>query len=76
MTEHYAKITHVNKGMFRFMVVIYKSKPPIDSVLVTKKFFRYNGARQWAEKKIFKATMDSSVTVFIREQDLTRKVFK
>jgi hypothetical protein len=75
MTEYYAKITPVDKGMFRCAVMFCKTDPPIDTVLAVKKFIRYNRARKWAEKKVFNATLNEHDRLYIREQDLTRRGF-
>lgn len=75
MNEYYAKIHPVEKGFYRISVSIWKtnSETKIEKVMVYKKFFRYNSARQWAEKRITKLVMLEQENLFIRDKDIIRR---
>jgi hypothetical protein len=71
--EFYAKITFMDKGMYRYCATVWKSENGIDSVWRSKKFFGSNRATLWSKKIITKSVADEKHTMFIREQDAVRR---
>jgi hypothetical protein len=71
--EFYAKITFVNKGMYRCCATVWKSDNGIDSIWKVKKFIRSESAYRWASKNIVKQVFEQSDSLFIKEQDIIRR---
>lgn len=73
MTEYYAKITPMSKGMFNYHVVIWRSHNGIDSVWNEKSFFKIFSAKKWSEKIIAKSIAKEKAVMFIKEPDVIRR---
>lgn len=73
MTEFYAKVVPMEKGVFRFCVTIWKSENNIDSPWMTKRCFTINGARRWSVRRLTKLVWFYNKTFFIKEQDVLRR---
>lgn len=73
MTEYYAKIVPMQKGMFRYCVTIWKSHDGIESICNVKKFFNINSAKVWSEKMLTKLISINSSVMFIKDNDIIRR---
>ena len=73
MTEFYAKIVPIDKGVFKYCVTVWRSHDSIESIWNTKKFIRISMARSWAEKKLAQAVSQNSSVMFIKESDILRR---
>lgn len=73
MTEYYAKIVPMEKGMFRYCSTIWKSHDGIDSIWNKKKFIRISAARSWSSRKLAYLVAQDSTTMFIKESDILRR---
>lgn len=73
MTEFYAKIVPMEKGLFRYYATIWKSHDGIESVFRMRRFIHINMARKWSEKMITKLVSLDNRVIFIRESDILRR---
>lgn len=73
MTEYYAKIVPIEKGMFCYHAVIWKSHNGIESIFNDKKFFKINSAKKWSEKIITSSVVKESKIIFIKESNILRR---
>jgi hypothetical protein len=71
--EFYAKITFIDKGIYRCCATIWKSENGIDSIWRVKKFIRAKSAYDWAYKIIINSVFEQADSLFIKEQDIIRR---
>lgn len=73
--EYYAKLVHIDKGVFNVGASIWKTDPDsrVESVIVYRKFISYYRAKMWSEKKILNLVLVKTENAFIREKDIIRR---
>ena len=73
--EYYAKLVHIDKGVFNVGASIWKTDPDsrVESVIVYRKFISYYRAKMWSEKKILNLVLVKAENAFIREKDIIRR---
>jgi|APGre2960657505_1045072.scaffolds.fasta_scaffold461227_2 hypothetical protein len=73
--EYYAKLVHINKGIFNVGASVWKTDNDslVESVIFHRKFISYYHAKVWSEKKIMKLVFSRAENSFIREKDIIRR---